>query len=110
MRKRNSLYRQAKVSGNFAEYKRHRNRLVTQLRLAKKSYFLKINADSTKSFWKACRSLYKQSGAGVPVLSAPDGTTVNSNLDKAVLLNTHFAKCFNTACLFSVGSSICQYY
>ena len=34
---------------------------------------------------------------GVPVLSAPDGTTVNSNLDKAVLLNTHFAKCFNTA-------------
>ena len=97
MRKRNSLYRQAKVSGNFAEYKRHRNRLVTQLRLAKKSYFLKINADSTKSFWRACRSLYKQSGAGVPVLSAPDGTTVNSNLDKAVLLNTHFAKCFNTA-------------
>ena len=77
MRKRNSLYRQAKVSGNFAEYKRHRNRLVTQLRLAKKSYFLKINADSTKSFWRACRSLYKQSGAGVPVLSAPDGTTVN---------------------------------
>ena len=48
-------------------------------------------------FGRACRSLYKQSGAGVPVLSAPDGTTVNSNLDKAVLLNTHFAKCFNTA-------------
>ena len=71
--------------------------LVGRLRFAKKSYFCRINADSTKSFWKTCRLLYKQSSSGVPVLSAPDGSSVCSNLGKAALLNEHFAKCFNHA-------------
>ena len=97
MRERNSLYKQAKITGNFANYKRQRNMVVEQLRLAKKSYFLRINADSAKSFWKACRLMYKQPSTGVPVLSAPDGTSVDTNLGKAELLNEHFVKCFNTA-------------
>ena len=90
MRKRNSLYKQAKVTGRFDEYKRHRNMLVGRLRFAKKSYFCRINADSTKSFGKTCRLLYKQSSSGVPVLSAPDGSSVCSNLGKAALLNEQF--------------------
>ena len=46
MRKRNSLYRQAKSTGNFSDYKRQ---VVSQLRLAKKAFFHKINLKNSVS-------------------------------------------------------------
>ena len=39
IRTRNIFYKLAKSTGNFSRYKRYRNKLVNQLRLAKKAFF-----------------------------------------------------------------------
>ena len=86
IRKRNSLYRQAKSSGDFSNYKRQRNWVVSQLRLATKAYFPNIDFSSPQDFWKFCKPLTRSSGASIPVLSDPNsGKTAVSSKEKADL-------------------------
>ena len=50
IKRRNLLYKRGKVSGNLSKYKLMRNKVTCDLRIAKKSYFQKINPKKSKEF------------------------------------------------------------
>ena len=97
MRKRNMLFGQAKRSGKRSDvekYKRIRNRVVTQLRNAKSSYFKNLNPKgNSKKFWSAVKYLNKKHNS-IPVLNH-GSMTANTNEEKAEMLNSFFSTCFN---------------
>ena len=95
MRKRNQLFKRAKRSGNFHQYRLARNRTLTQLRKAKKKYFRKLNPKDPKKFWKAIKYLNKNKSS-IPTLSLED-KIAHSDADKANLLNSFFTDCFNNS-------------
>jgi len=70
-------------------------KFVSQLRRAKKNYFANLNPRDQKRFWKTVKKLSK-SGSSIPSLSH-NGVTVSDDKDKANLLNSFFATCFNTS-------------
>ena len=81
-----------------ADYKRLRNRVVSALRDAKKSYFLQLNSGDYKQFWKTIEFLSKHTQS-VPTLHY-DGSSAVSDLEKCEMLNSFFSSSFN----YSVAS------
>ena len=81
MRRRNLLFSHAKRSGKRSDvekYKRIRNRVVTQLRNAKSSYFRNLNLKSnSKTFWSHMKYLNKKHNS-IPVLNH-ESVTANTN-------------------------------
>ena len=71
MKKRNQLFKRAKKTGDFHQYRLARNRTLAQLRLAKKKYFRMLNPKDPKKFWKAIKFLNK-SKTTIPTLSLGD--------------------------------------
>ena len=70
---------------------------MSQLRLAKKAYFQRVDLSSPQTFWKYCKPLFKSPGTSVPVLTDPSsGKTAVTSREKADLLNSYFSTCFNT--------------
>ena len=70
------------------------NRVVTQLRNAKSSYFKNLNPKSnSKKFWSAVKYLNKKHNS-IPVLNH-GSMTANTNEEKAEMLNSFFSTCFN---------------
>ena len=72
MRKRNRLYRQARKRRNPSLlncYKRERNRVVRELRRAKRDYYFRnLNPNNTKQFWKTVKLMNKQK-TSIPTLN-----------------------------------------
>ena len=98
IRRRNALFRAAKKcksTASFQKYRAVRNKVVALLRLNKTKFFKKLANASQKEFWKAIKLLNKQESC-IPTLNQ-NGKTVESNGDKALLLNTFFYNCFNKA-------------
>ena len=95
MRRRNMYYKRAKASRDFSKYKTQRNKVTTMLKEAKKEFFMKINPRNPKEFWKACKML-SRSSTSIPALQM-NGNVAKSNDEKAELLNTFFASCFNNS-------------
>ena len=95
IKKRNSLYKRAKISGNFSKYKLACNKTLADIRLAKLSYFRKLNPRYPKKFWKAIKFLNKKPKS-VPTLALGD-VTASTEGEKADLLNAYFHSCFNKA-------------
>ena len=95
MRRRNHLYKRAKKSGNHVKYKRVRNKVISQLRKAKATFFRNLNPRNPKKFWKAVKYLNKHHSA-IPTLSHGD-TVAQSGADKAEMLNSFFVSCFNSS-------------
>ena len=96
IRKRNTLFRAAKKCKSTAAYQKYRaarNRAVALLRLNKSKFFRSLGTRPNKDFWKAIKLLNNQQSS-IPALNH-NSVKVESNLDKAVLLNTFFYKCFN---------------
>lgn len=93
MRRRNCLYKRAKATGNYSKYRSYRNKVVGYLRQAKKAFFQKLNPKNPKQFWKVCKSLNSIKST-IPTLVHND-VTAHSNVQKAEMLNTFFATCFN---------------
>ena len=96
MRKRNTLFRRAKQSGNHQDHVKYcqaRNKVVSQLRSAKAAYFRKLNPANPKQFWKAVKYL-NEGSSSIPVLTH-NNRTFNSDEDKANILNSFFSSCFN---------------
>ena len=93
IRRRNVLYKNAKVTNDFTKYKQYRNKILNSLRSAKKAYFCRLNPRKPKDFWKACKLLNK-TPSSIPVISN-NNSTACTNVDKAELLNSFFASCFN---------------
>ena len=93
IRRRNSIYKQAKATNNFTKYRQYRNKVVGMLRNAKMAYFGKLNPRKSKEFWKTCKLLNRTSSS-IPTLSN-SATVAHTEIEKAELLNSFFASCFN---------------
>ena len=93
MKKRNLLYRRAKRSGDFTKYKSAWNKLVSDIRKAKSTFFKKLNPRNPKEFWRAVKFLNKKQSS-IPTLSS-DSCEASTGPEKANLLNIFFSKCFN---------------
>ncbi len=93
MKKRNLLFKRAKRTGNFGQFKLDRNRTVAMLRRAKQNYFRKLNPRDPKKFWKTVK-LANKNKQPIPTLSH-DGITAHSDGDKANMLKSFFYSCFN---------------
>ena len=57
MKRRNLLYRRAKRSGVYTKYKSARNKLVSEMRKAKSTFFKTLNPRNPKEFWRAVKFL-----------------------------------------------------
>ena len=93
MKKRNQLFKRAKRSGNFGQFKPAWNRTVTMLRCAKQNYFCKLNPRDSKKFWKTVKLMNKNKQP-IPIL-LHDGRMADSDGDKSNMLNMFFYTCFN---------------
>ena len=96
IRSRNLAYKRAKRTGtpqHFLSYKQKRNKVVNLLRKAKRKFFRGLNTVNSKSFWKVAKYMTKKNSS-IPSLK-DGGIAVESDLDKAALLNRYFSKCFN---------------
>ena len=58
IRRKNALYKRAKMTGNFSKYHAYGNKVTASLTQAKMKYFQKLNPKDWKQFWKTCK-LYK---------------------------------------------------
>jgi len=86
IRRRNNLFKRAKNSPkDKGRYKRARNRVISQLRNAKRDYFRKLNPSNPKQFWKSVKILNKQNSS-IPVLSQ-DSNMYSTDKEKADALN-----------------------
>ena len=100
IRRRERWYHKFKVSKSaewLAKYKALRNAIVCKIRKAKQAYFnnLANSRSDSKKFWSSIRLLRPRSIPSSSSLS--HGSTVaHTDQDKAELLNTYFASCFNT--------------
>ena len=97
MRRRNMLFSRSKRSkkkSDFERYKKLRNRVTTQLRGAKTSFF-QINPRDTKKLWKSVKYLNKNQSS-IPVLSQGN-TLACTDSEKADMLGNYFSSCFNQA-------------
>ena len=95
MRRRNMYYKHAKASRDFSRYKAQRNKVTAMLKEAKKEYFQKFNPHTPKEFWKA-RKMLSLSSTSIPTLQM-GANVAKTNDEKAELLNTFFASCFNNS-------------
>ena len=88
------LYKRAKLTGNFSKYRAMRNKVTSELRSAKRSYFQRLNPKKPKDFWRAMKYLNKQQST-IPTLVDEHEVEATSNIEKADMLNSFFCKCFN---------------
>ena len=98
MKKRNAAFQAAKRSGKpelALKYRKLRNETVKLLRSAKRSYLQQLDPRNKKQFWKAVKILSNQQST-IPTLSH-QGTTAESDREKATMLNDFFSTCFNKA-------------
>ena len=96
IRRRNYYYRRyqrSKCSKDKLKYQSLRNKVVNMLRDSKSKFFNNLNPKSSKSFWSAVKYLNKQESS-IPTLITNECST-ETDEDKADLLNTYFAECFN---------------
>ena len=94
IRRRNNLFKRAKNSPvDKGRYKQARNRVISQLRNAKRDYFRKLNPSNPKKFWKSVKILNKKNSS-IPVLSQ-DSNMYSTDQEKADALNLFFCKNFN---------------
>ena len=94
IKKKNLLYKQGKLSGNLSKYRRMRNKVTSELRTAKRSYFQRLNPKNPKEFWKSIKFLNKKQSS-IPTLTDEDGNEALTGSQKAEMLNSFFSKCFN---------------
>ncbi len=95
MHRRNCLFQKAKRSDiplHKSKYKRARNRLTSQLRQARQTYFRNLNPSDAKQFWKSVKILNKRDVQGGSLTH--DGTLCSSDLVKANSFNDFFCRCF----------------
>ena len=88
-----SCSKRSKKKSDFERYKKLRNRVTTQLRGAKTSFFSQINPHDTKKFWKSVKYLNKNQSS-IPVLSQGN-TLACTDSEKADMLGNDFSSCFN---------------
>ena len=98
--KRDHAYKRYRRTGDTLsklKYKQLRNKVVHELRRAKKSYVNNIaRAKNPKQFWAAIKALNGNNSSNIPTLSC-NNETVTDDKKKAEVLNSFFHSCFNPA-------------
>ena len=97
IRRRNILFKRAKKTrkeAHFAQYKAVRNKVVGLIRYNKKLYFNNLASSGSKMFWKSIKLLNKNRQT-IPSLHCDD-QIISDNKQKAEILNTFFASCWNS--------------
>ena len=72
IRKRNHHFRKAKCSGDrddYLKFRQVRNRVVAELRLAKRRFFANLYPQNQQEFWKIVKSLTPKENS-IPTLSS----------------------------------------
>ena len=95
MQRRNKLFKQAKISGDFLKYKAVCNQTLQQLCSSKRLYLAQLNPRDPKSFWETVKFLNKNQNS-IPTLSQGE-VIATTGTEKANMLNEFFCSCFNTA-------------
>ena len=101
MRKRKSLLKKARSSGDpqdFMTYKQQRNHTLDRLRESRQSFFSKLGTANSKKFWKAIKALGVRSATFPSISDSNSSTHADTAEDKACLLNNFFYSCFNRSC------------
>ena len=98
MRRRNVLFKRAKqlrTSASWLKYKIQHNKLVSNLRRAKKAHMEKFCNlfSNAKKFWSAMKKL-NNSSSSIPTLLHNDSVASSDN-EKASMLSQFFSRCFN---------------
>ncbi len=94
IKKRNLLYKKAKKTGNFRNYKIACNKTLADIRSAKLAYFRKLNPKDSNKFWKTIKFLNKKRNS-IPTLTL-GVTNATTDCNKGNMLNSFFHSCFNT--------------
>ena len=81
------------TSVDYSKFKQLRNKVVSELRLAKQRFFSNLHPQNPKQFWKIIRSLSPRESSFPPLKS--ENTIASSGLDKANLLNITFTNHYN---------------
>ena len=100
IRKRNHHFRKAKCSGDrddYLKFRQVRNRVVAELRLAKRRFFANLYPQNQREFWKIVKSLTPKENS-IPTLSSGN-IVATTNPEKACLLNVTFTNCLNYSVL-----------
>ena len=82
IRRRNHRFKKGNHSGNrddYLKFRQIRNRVVAELRLAKRRYFTNLDPHNQREFWKIVKSLTPKESS-IPTLSS--GNIVASNCCK----------------------------
>ena len=99
-RKRNSLFKKYKATGResvFNEYKFAGNRVTSERRKAKQSFFNQLHHADSKAFWKLYKTMTRKE-TNIPALHRPSlAGLAEDSLEKANLLNAQFFKNFNSS-------------
>ena len=96
IRKRKTLFRLYKCTGNQLDhdkYKHQWNTVVSLLWSRKEDFFKNLNPSNAKDFWKAVKKLNSKSTT-IPTLNN-NGLSVCTSQGKAKLINDFFFGCFN---------------
>ena len=89
-------YRKSSTSENWSNYTHHRNKLAHSIERCKEEYENRIALESKenpKRFWKYIKSQTKSKGK-ITELADKDGNLTTDDLQKAEILNNHFASVF----------------
>ena len=96
IKKRNYYFKRAYHSGSsidYSKFKQLRNKVVSDLRLAKQRFFSNLHPQNSKEFWKVISALSPRESS---FPSLKNGNIIaNSGLDKANLLNITFTNHYN---------------
>ena len=87
------LRRLSAVEVDYSKFKQLRNKVVSELHLAKRRFFSNLNPQNPKEFWKIIRSLSPRESSFPPLKS--ENVIASSALDKANLLNIIFTNHYN---------------
>ena len=96
IRKRNYHFRKACRTGyrdDYMKFKQIRNRVVAELRLAKRRFFTNLHPHNQREVWKIVESLTPKENT-IPTLSSGN-IVATTNPQKACLLNVTFTNCLN---------------
>ena len=93
IRKRNSLLNKYKRSGNQAIlslYKLTRNRVISELRKAKRAFFKHLQTADDKTFWKLYKTITRRESS-IPALQVPNFGLVCNDMERANILNNQIS-------------------
>jgi hypothetical protein len=90
---------------SYMQVRRMRNKVTSELRAAKRSYFQKLNPKNPKEFWKSIKFLNKKQSS-IPTLTDEDGNEALTGSHKAEILNSSLNASIVQVLLLKTGQKV----